>query len=218
MGRKPKSTLTKAKFLKLLETTDLTQKRILADHNANQNQIYRYRHSDPEFKSKMDLIKGKRTDRRRSLQDIYNKRRHEVGEVADNDDPKSLFLEHFLRNHERVAACDFAGVSIKRFLGWVDEEDETYDEWFHAAVQEIEARHALAIEDRAIEQALGQGQSAATMQRFLLPTLPIIGGKYAQKKEKSQQQLFVFGKDGVAEAMDVMKRMYGSKDIPSENA
>jgi uncharacterized protein YndB with AHSA1/START domain len=217
MGRKPRHTLTKPKFLRLLETTNLTQARILNDHNANKNLIYRWRNADPEFKSKMDLIKGNRTDRQKSLREIVSKKRMEVGSIADTDDPKSLFLEHFLRNHDRVAACDFAGVPVKRFLGWVDADGENHDEWFHAAVQEIEARHAISIEDKAIGQALGDGNSAATMQRFLLPTLPIIGSKYAQKREVKKQQIFLFGKEGLADAMDVMARMYGSQDPTTDN-
>lgn len=178
----------------------------------NLNKVYRWRDSDPEFAEAYNRI--------------MQSRREQVDEKVgskpqDNPtDPKEVFLFYFNQTDDRLNAAERAGIMLSQVFDWLDADSSEYDENFLRRFNEVELKQAVRIEDDMRRKALIEGKDDA--QKFLLPTLPIIGDKYKKtgaKAENSQNFLAItFTHAGREDAERVLLDVLGGeKAITAES-
>ena len=202
--------LTKQRFLKLLaEGVDRLE--ICRRHGYASGTIKKWRQADQQFRERYDAVEAELGQTPIRVEEIYQ----EGAEDSSNRGKKVKFLRNYLKSNDRIKSADMADLPITLVLRYLDSEDSKFDEAFAAAVAEVEARQAIAIEDKARMAALID--NSAAMQKFILPHLPIVGKKYAPKRVEggAKTNILLFTSEGIEKTMRVLKDVTGKETLPA---
>jgi hypothetical protein len=150
---------------------------------TNCSSVYKWCDRDPVFKAAYRKI----MDERKAPQ---------APEAVESDNPeevlaswKERFLFYFGKSDDRINGAERAGVMLSEVFETLDKNSPKYDEDFALAFREIELKQAVRIEDDMRRKALVESKDDT--QKFLLPTLPIIGEKYRKGTKEVPQQNFL---------------------------
>jgi|GEM_PF-6014639 len=175
--------------------------------------VYKWKKADPVFAEAYDRI----MDARRRPEETKDGGKAE-GNWADW---KEKFLFYFNKTDDRINAADRAGIKLSQVFETMDKEAPQYDENFTLRFREVELKQAVRIEDDMRRKALVESKDDA--QKFLLPTLPIIGDKYKKGsfKEAPQQNFLAitFTHAGIERAERSLLKVLNPRDsITAEDA
>lgn len=175
--------------------------------------VYRWKKADPEFAAAYDKIMSERRK---------PKEMKKGGQPTGNwVDWKEKFLFYFNKTDDRINAAERAGIKLSEVFEAMDKESPKYDEDFTLRFREVELKQAVRIEDDMRRKALVESKDDA--QKFLLPTLPIIGDKYKKGsfKEVPQQNFLAitFTHAGIERAERTLLKVLNPRDaITAEDA
>jgi hypothetical protein len=86
------------------------------------------------------------------------------------------YIYYYDKYKNRIEACSRAGCKMSEVFNAINQDHEDYDEEFAERHREIDLRHAVEIEDDLKRKAIVESKD--DIQKFLLPTLPVVGDKY----------------------------------------
>ncbi len=202
--------LTKPIILTALEEGK-TIRQVQREYRLGPNLVRQWRIKDPEFDAKVREILSDK-DRKRRLKRLNEVKGTDGVLIGTAATWKEVFLQYYRDKVDRVRAADRAGQTVMHIMNCLDPDHDDFDELLAAEVQEIELRHALMVEDSAMRK--GVLEERESMQKFLLPNLPVVGDKYARKVKTDGAQMFFFGNDGIGKALDFLKGNFNKeKDV-----
>jgi hypothetical protein len=202
--------LTKQQYLKL-RAEGVDRLEICRRYGYASGTIKKWRQTDLAFRERYDAIEADLAQTPIRVEEIYQA----GGEDSSNRGKKVKFLKHYLKSDDRIKSVDAAGLSVGLLLRYLDPENSKFDEAFAEAVEEIEARQAIRIEDKARMAALID--NSAAMQKFILPHLPIVGKKYAPKRVEggAKTNILLFTSEGIEKTIRVLKDVTGKEKLPA---
>ncbi len=184
----PKAALSKKYFLEELAKGKTPQAIFREAGLSTTSTYYNWKRKDKKFRLACEKILGERRkgykDRRYkaaragALETIESTGRADgwIKRSGHGSKWQEVFIREYELTKDRVRAADKAGKDVSFVLKSIDPENPYYNPKFAKKYKEMEIRDAVSVEDEAKKKALVHGSES--MQKFLLPTLPIVGEKY----------------------------------------
>jgi len=200
-----KTKLTRKKFIEeLLKGRGI--KEICRDHGYKTTSVYyKWKSSYPEFKAEAEKILA-------SPVHVARIAAAQTPKVAEHS-WREQYINHFRETRDRVAAADRCGKTMMEIMEAATPGSDGYDEEFHNLVTEEELREAVTVEDELKRKAVVE--NSVTMQKWILPFLPVVGKKYYRgaenrlKVEETNNTVVFFQQEGVANAKKLLDDMFG---------